>query len=68
MAEGTQPDECTPEVYWEVSWKSPVSESGVTRVLRRKQEHAYERAQQVRGANGFDQVKLHRVERTEMDF
>lgn len=64
--EGMQPDECTPEVSWEVAWKSNVNDEGVTRVPRRDQGDAIGLAKEMT-ANGFPS-KVYRIEKTEVDF
>lgn len=64
--EGMQPDECTPEVSWEVVWESDVNDEGVTRVLRRDQGDAISLAKHMT-AHGFPS-KVYRVEKTEVDF
>jgi hypothetical protein len=66
-----QPDECTPEVSWEVVWlpKLPSFEAGManqTRISRRDQGSAIRLASAQRKA-GFE-TKLYRIEKTEVDF
>lgn len=66
-----QPDECTPEVSWEVVWlpKLPSLEAAManpTRITRRDQRIAIELATAQRAA-GFE-TKLFRIEKTEVDF
>lgn len=68
---GMQPDECTPEVNWEVVWfpKLPSLEAAManpTTIIRRDQGKAIDLATAQRAA-GF-KTKLIRVERTEVDF
>lgn len=64
--EGMQPDECTPEVGWEVRWPSPHMPGGLTVVPRRDQGMAIILATAQRNAG--HKVKLYRVEKTEIDF
>lgn len=60
-----QPDECTPEVTWEVRWKNKVN-GDLSVFQRRSQSVAVELATKQRAA-GFD-TKLFRIEKTETDF
>lgn len=66
MVEGMQPDECTPEVSWEVSWESKLGGIVFPSVERRDQGTAIALAREQRAA-GF-KTKLRRVEKTEIDF
>lgn len=64
--DGMQPDECTPEVSWEVRWPSEYAADGMTVIYRRDQAKAIETA---KGARSLGRkAKLYRVERTEVDF
>lgn len=58
--------ENTAAVSYEVAWKSKASEGGLTEVPRRTFPAAMELALQQRNA-GYE-VKLFRVEKTELDF
>lgn len=65
--DGMQPDECTPEVGWEVRWHSPLMPGSEPVVMpRRNQIAAIELAREQK-KRGFE-TKLYRVELTEVDF
>lgn len=63
--EGMQPDECTPEVSWEVRYFSDQTDEPIA-IARRKQDTAIDFAEFHRSAGR--RVKLYRVEKTEVDF
>lgn len=71
MTEGIQPHENTPEICYEISWKSKVplattEDFPVHTLIRRDPGSAMELANKQKAA-GFE-TKLHRVERTELEF
>lgn len=66
-----QPDECTPEVSWEVVWlprfrSLEAAMANQIRIIRRDQLKAIKIAKAQRAA-GFE-TKLFRMEKTEVDF
>lgn len=62
---GMQPDECTPEVSWEVRYISGKADEPIV-VQRRDQGAAIDFAKLHRKAGR--ETKLYRVEKTEVDF